>query len=317
MTTPADATLRLLHAIVENIPVMVFLKDAEHLRFELFNKAGQELVGVSFDDLRGKCDHDLFPKEQADFFTANDRRVLAEGKVVAVDEPIQTKQGERWLLTKKIPIRGPTGEPTHLLGVSLDITDRRAAEAEQARLNTTLREALEQLLATEGLAAAGYAALGTAREVARALSGGAYEEAQRLVHAFEEAGQVSAAGGQCDVASALAPLAGRATLLNVEPLAVAMSADGLRRAVDALASFVVRRRGTVHEIATLVNDGVPILEISAPGLVLTPVERAGFGRIDADAALAARIVHLAGGSLTAEKRGAGTALHLRLVPLRG
>ena len=66
---PDDFT-RFLDAIIEHVPVMIFVKDAADLRFERFNKAGEELLGISRDALLGKTDFDLFPKEQAEFFVA-------------------------------------------------------------------------------------------------------------------------------------------------------------------------------------------------------------------------------------------------------
>jgi|HubBroStandDraft_6_1064221.scaffolds.fasta_scaffold72367_2 PAS domain S-box-containing protein len=125
---------RFLESIVENIPDMIFVKDAAELRFVLFNRAGEELLGHPRADLQGKNDHDLFPAEEADFFTAKDRQVLAEGRVFDIpEERIHTgERGVRLLHTKKIPILDERGRPEYLLGISEDITDRRQAE-EQLR----------------------------------------------------------------------------------------------------------------------------------------------------------------------------------------
>jgi PAS domain S-box-containing protein len=118
-----------LDSIIEHIPAMVFVKDAEHLRFERFNRAGEELLGVSRQELLGKTDYDLFPKEQADFFVAKDRKVLEERRLVDIpDEPIETPHGTRHLHTRKIPLLDEHGEPQHLLGISIDITEQRRAE---------------------------------------------------------------------------------------------------------------------------------------------------------------------------------------------
>src|SRR5262249_6231020 len=66
-----------LDSIVENLPNMVFVKEAGELRFRQMNRAGEELLGVSRADLVGKNDFDLFPREQAEFFQKRDRETLA------------------------------------------------------------------------------------------------------------------------------------------------------------------------------------------------------------------------------------------------
>lgn len=121
-----------LDSIIENIPHMIFIKDANNLRFVRFNKAGEELLGYSREELIGKSDYDFFPKEEADFFTSKDRAVLAGKQPVDIpEEPIHTRlKGRRLLHTKKIPILGKKGEPRYLLGISEDITDLRASQEE-------------------------------------------------------------------------------------------------------------------------------------------------------------------------------------------
>ena len=133
-TTSVDDPL--VHSIVENIPHMIFVKDAEDLRFVLFNQAGERLLGTPRTKLIGHNDYDLFPQEQADFFTRKDREVLGGHEVLDIpEEPIETPSGLRFLHTKKIPLCDEHGQPRYLLGISLDITEqkRAAEELERAR----------------------------------------------------------------------------------------------------------------------------------------------------------------------------------------
>jgi len=122
----------LTDAIVEHMPLMVFLKEATDLRFVVFNRAGEELLGYDRKALLGKNNLDLFPPEQAAHFMAKDREALAAQGIVDIpEERIQTaKRGERLLHTRKVCIRGGDGKTKYLLGISEDITDHRRAETE-------------------------------------------------------------------------------------------------------------------------------------------------------------------------------------------
>ena len=124
-----------LDSLIENLPNMVFVKDAKELRFVRFNKAGEELLGFPRSELIGKNDYDFFPKEQADYFTQKDRAVLAGREILDIpEEPIQTQhKGPRTLHTRKIPVLGKNGEPEYLLGISEDITEQKKLEQERLR----------------------------------------------------------------------------------------------------------------------------------------------------------------------------------------
>ncbi len=126
-------------AVVENIPDMLFVKDADRLRFVRLNKAAENLLGIPRGELHGKTDADLFPEEEARFFTAKDREVLANGMLVDIpEETIRTRtRGQRILHTKKIPIRDAEGKSLYLLGISEDITERKQSEE---KILASLRE---------------------------------------------------------------------------------------------------------------------------------------------------------------------------------
>jgi PAS domain S-box-containing protein len=124
-----------LDSVVENIPNMIFVKDAVDLRFVRFNRAGEKLLGLDSDHLLGRNDFDLFPTEQAEIFIRADRQALDGGKAVDIpEEPIQTPDGIRLLHTKKIPILDAEGRPQYLLGISEDITEKRKSERQKIEL---------------------------------------------------------------------------------------------------------------------------------------------------------------------------------------
>lgn len=147
----AEASLQEAHqfldAIIENIPNMVFVKDAERLAFVRFNRAGEALLGMPRAELLGKNDYDFFPEDEAAFFQAKDRETLDGGKLVEIpEEPIQTGRGMRLLRTKKVPISDRDGTPRYLLGISEDITEHKAGEEARARLASIVADSTDAII---------------------------------------------------------------------------------------------------------------------------------------------------------------------------
>jgi PAS domain S-box-containing protein len=123
-------TKNFLESILHNLPVGVFAKEADELRFVLWNPCAEKMLGLTAQEVMGKNDYDFFPQEQADFFTEKDREVLNSSELLDIpEEEILTGTGETRLLhTQKTAIFDKEGRPKYLLGITEDITERKAAE---------------------------------------------------------------------------------------------------------------------------------------------------------------------------------------------
>jgi PAS domain S-box-containing protein len=120
----------LLRTLVDNLPVGVYVKDAA-ARTTLVNPLGARNLGVSTEaEALGKTDYDFFTREQAEAFYADDQQVLQTGHSVLNREELLTRPDgtQVWLLTSKVALRDAAGRITGLVGIGLDVTERKRAE---------------------------------------------------------------------------------------------------------------------------------------------------------------------------------------------
>ena len=136
---------QLLASIVENIPLMVFVKDARDLRFVRVNRATELALGYTRDVLVGQEDQGLAPADESAFFASVERRVVETGQIIEVPEEALTTphHGRRVFHTTKIPIFDEAGRPRYVLGISNDITDLKAAEEARRESDARYRRIIE------------------------------------------------------------------------------------------------------------------------------------------------------------------------------
>jgi len=138
---------RFLTDILENIPVMVFVKYASNLRFARVNRATELAFGYSREELVDREDQGLAPVDETAFFASVERQVLETGRTIDVPEETLTTphQGRRIFHTIKLPILDDQGRPRYVLGISEDITDLKAAEKARRESEERYRDIIETI----------------------------------------------------------------------------------------------------------------------------------------------------------------------------
>ncbi len=149
-------------ALLDNQPHLAWLKDVEG-RFLAVNKVFAEACGLSSPEaLVGKSDLDVWPRELAEAYRADDAAVMASRRQQAVEEPIASVDGTRWFETYKSPVFAPDGNIVGTTGVARDVTARKQAEqtalrAEEERRKLELSVLQAQKLESLGVLAGGIA----------------------------------------------------------------------------------------------------------------------------------------------------------------
>ncbi|MBN2626061.1 MAG: PAS domain-containing protein [Spirochaetales bacterium] len=111
-------------------------EEAETLCYTRLNRAGEEFLGVSRQELLGRDDSTLFSPDEAALHRDKDRTALrGETPLNIPEEPVNRGTGkERVLHTIRLPLKDGEGVPEYLLCISEDITQRREAERAMKRL---------------------------------------------------------------------------------------------------------------------------------------------------------------------------------------
>lgn len=128
----------LLQSVMDNSSSVIFIKDAEG-RFLFMNRSYIEKFRITRGDIIGRTDHDIFPREIADTFRANDRKVMEAGAALEFEEEALEPDGQlHTYFTVKFPL---SGMPGVVCGISTDITGRKRTEEALKKSDERLREA--------------------------------------------------------------------------------------------------------------------------------------------------------------------------------
>ncbi|HEX6765425.1 MAG TPA: EAL domain-containing protein, partial [Polyangiaceae bacterium] len=126
---------RLLHDLMDNVPDGIFIKDAS-LRYLKVNRPLATLVNRG--DVIGMVGRRLSELDgggDAEATEAEELRILANGgHALDVEREYRSAGLGRWYSESKAPIRGSNGEHIGLVGITRDVTLRRAHQARIARL---------------------------------------------------------------------------------------------------------------------------------------------------------------------------------------
>ncbi|MFQ6042445.1 MAG: PAS domain-containing protein, partial [Candidatus Poribacteria bacterium] len=126
----------LLRTIIDNLPDYIYVKDTEG-RYLVSNIAHVRFLGAAtLDEVVGKTVFELFPRELAAQYHADDREIIRSGQPLLNREErsVDGTGNSIWNLTTKVPLRDSHRKIIGLVGIARDITERKRAEEERNAL---------------------------------------------------------------------------------------------------------------------------------------------------------------------------------------
>jgi PAS domain S-box-containing protein len=116
-------------SVVDNSPSAIFLKDTAGC-YRLVNRRFEEWYGLSAQDTLGRTSHEIFPKDHADAYVAQDRDALETGKVITREHEIPFADGSiHLIIVTKFPVRDSDGRSVGVGTINTDVTDLKQNES--------------------------------------------------------------------------------------------------------------------------------------------------------------------------------------------
>lgn len=138
-----------LSVIMDSVPGLVFYKDKAN-RYVRVNRYVADAHKMTKSELEGKDCFELYPRDQAQAYFEDDLQVIERGESkLNIEELWHTEAGTKWISTSKIPYVDEAGQVQGVIGVAMDITERKLGEQALERkslvtsgINRVFREAL-------------------------------------------------------------------------------------------------------------------------------------------------------------------------------
>ncbi len=146
---PIIENVTTIESVMDLFDQPMFLLDVHGERdfaFRQLNRCHLRTTGLSDHQMHGKRPHEVLPTRLADTVVTNYEACRASGAAYSYEENIELPAGARWWQTSLSPVKDKSGTVIQIIGLAIDITERKEANfaaseklSDMTRLNEDLQ----------------------------------------------------------------------------------------------------------------------------------------------------------------------------------
>ncbi|MFW5911897.1 MAG: PAS domain S-box protein [Candidatus Hadarchaeota archaeon] len=129
----------LLDSMLKNFPASIYIKNKEGEHIRISKMLEKRLKERGVEEVIGKTDEELYPEQVSDYEEDLEVMEKEEPVINREDESEHPERGKVYNLISKAPIYNEDGEVRGLVGLNLDVTDRKEVEKRMRFLHSVLR----------------------------------------------------------------------------------------------------------------------------------------------------------------------------------
>ena len=122
----------LLEAVVEGTTEVIYIRDLQG-KYLLANRAARRLLGSEDLDVIGRTNDEFFSPLSAMAAREHDLEIIRSNMDADLEQTVDIGGRQHIMLARKSPYRDAAGNPIGVLGIAMDVTERRKMEEELRR----------------------------------------------------------------------------------------------------------------------------------------------------------------------------------------
>jgi PAS domain S-box-containing protein len=140
----------LLRDVMDSLPFSLYIKNLKYEKI-LVNRTELEMLERPAEEVIGKTDFDLFPKEFAVDYFKDDQQVIEQGQsLLNIIGQMPLSDGSLlWLSSTKVPWKDSDGNILGLIGFGIDITNTIANEEKIRKLSLSVEQSPASVIITD------------------------------------------------------------------------------------------------------------------------------------------------------------------------